>query len=127
MQPHTTLLHICAQGNDMIVDVEASPVPAQNLNVDSIEIISCFQDKLLVLVSLLGRVRANPTLIMTTAPMRGIMVSIYVSISLSIYVCVIYPAFVAPWSPRSVYALKCSGHVFRYIDVLMCVIYNCMH
>ena len=64
--------------------------------------------------------------------MRGIMVSIYlciyVSISLSIYLfCIIYPAFVAPWSPRSVYALKCSSHVFRYNDVLMCVIYNCMH
>ena len=35
-------------------------------------------------------------------PMRGIMVCIYVAI--------IYPAFVAPWFLRSVYALKCSIH-----------------
>ena len=42
---------------------------------------------------------------------------------LSIYVCIIYPAFVAPWFPRSVYALKCSVYS-QYIDVLTCVIYN---
>ena len=40
-------------------------------------------------------------------------------IYLSIYVCIIYPAFVAPWFPRSVYALKCSVY-----DMQMCVIYN---
>ena len=47
---------------------------------------------------------------------------IYVSIYLSIYVCIIYPTFVAPWFLRSVYALKCSMY-----DMLTCVIYNCMH
>ena len=38
---------------------------------------------------------------MTTSPARGIMVSI------------IYPAFVAPWFPRSVYALKYSVYSSR--------------
>ena len=37
---------------------------------------------------------------MTMAPACGIMVCQYL--------CIIYPAFVAPWFPRSVYALKCS-------------------
>ena len=37
---------------------------------------------------------------MTTAPTRKIIVSEYLYI--------IYPAFVAPWFPRSVYVLKCS-------------------
>ena len=35
---------------------------------------------------------------------------------LSIYVCIIYPAFAAPWFPRSVYALKCSV----YFGILTC-------
>ena len=34
------------------------------------------------------------------------------------------PRVVAPWLPRSVYALKIL-RVFRYIDVLTCAIYNC--
>ena len=58
------------------------------------------------------------TLIMTTAPTRGTMVSMYLSIYLSIYsyVCIIYSAFVTPWFPRSVYVLKCSV----YSGILMC-------
>ena len=58
---------------------------------------------------LLGWAWASPTLIMTTAPVRGIMVC-------QIYVCIIYPAFVAPWFPRSVYALKYSV----YFSILTC-------
>ena len=38
------------------------------------------------------------------------------------YLCIIYPAFVTPWFPRSVYALKYSVY-----DMLTCMIYNCMH
>ena len=60
---------------------------------------------------LLGRAWASPTLIMTTAPACGIMLSIYVSIYVSFY-----PAFVAPWFLRSVYALKCS----MYSSILTC-------
>ena len=52
----------------------------------------------------LGRAWTSPTLIMTTSPAHGIMVCTYVSMS----VCIIYPAFVAPWFLRSVYSLKCS-------------------
>ena len=40
---------------------------------------------------------------------------------------IIYPVFVAPWFLRSVYALKCSVYSGTYIDMLTCVIYNCMH
>ena len=40
----------------------------------------------------------------------------YLCIYLSIYLCIIYPAFVAPWFLRSVYALKCS----MYSGILMC-------
>ena len=47
-------------------------------------------------------------------PCTRIMVSVSVSITLHNYV--------VPWFPRSVYALNCC--VFRYIDVLTCVIYN---
>ena len=43
---------------------------------------------------------------------------------LSIYACIIYPAFVAPWFPRSVYALKFSMY-FGIIYMLTCVIYHC--
>ena len=46
---------------------------------------------------------------------NGMSLSIY----LCTYVCIIYPAFVAPWFPRSMYALKCSVY-----DMLTCVIYN---
>ena len=67
---------------------------------------------------------------MTTVSTRRIMVSIYVSIYVSMYlymyVCIIYPAFVALWSPRSVYALKCSV----YSSILTCShawFTNCMH
>ena len=35
---------------------------------------------------------------------------------LSIYLCIIYPTFVTPWFPRSMYALKCSV----YSGVLTC-------
>ena len=48
----------------------------------------------------LSQAWVSPTLIMTTAPTCGIMVCQYV--------CISYPAFVAPWFPRSVYALKYS-------------------
>ena len=34
----------------------------------------------------------------------------------AIYLCIIYPAFVAPWFPRSVYVLKCSV----YSSILTC-------
>ena len=54
----------------------------------------------------------SSTLIVRTAPARRIMVCQYL--------CIIYPVFVAPWFPRSVYALN----AFRYIDVLTCAIYN---
>ena len=40
-----------------------------------------------------------------------------------IYVCIIYPAFVASWFPRSVYALN----ALCIINVLTCMIYNCIH
>ena len=53
---------------------------------------------------LLGQAWANPTLIMTMAPMRGIMVCIYL--------CIIYSAFVAPWFPT----LKC----FMFSNILAC-------
>ena len=45
----------------------------------------------------------------------------------SMYLCIIYPAFVASRFPRSVYTLKCFVYIFQYIDVLTCVIYmyNC--
>ena len=43
---------------------------------------------------------------------------------LSIYVCIIYPGFVTPWFPRSMYTLYLILRVFRYIDMLTCVIYN---
>ena len=45
---------------------------------------------------------------------------------LSIYLYLrTYPMFVAPWFPRSVYALKCSVYscIPPYIDVLTCVIF----
>ena len=61
----------------------------------------------------LGWAWASPTLIITTALARGIIVSEYL--------CIIYPMFVAPWFPRSMYALKCSMY-FSIIDVLMCMI-----
>ena len=119
----------------MIVDVKACPVPAQDLHVDSIEIISCFQDKLLVFVSLLGRAWASPTLIMTMAPLRGIMVSIhvsfyvcmYVSIYLSIYLCLYHLPRVCRTLVPEIRVCTEMLHVFQYIDVLTCVIYNCMH
>ena len=41
---------------------------------------------------------------------------IYVCSYLSIYVCIIYPVFVAPWFPRSVYTLKYS----MYFSILTC-------
>ena len=42
---------------------------------------------------------------------NGIYVSIYMYVS--IYVCIIYPAFVVPWFPNSVYALKCFLYYWR--------------
>ena len=43
-------------------------------------------------------------------------------IYLSIYLCIIYPVFVAPWFLRSCPEML---RVFWYINVLTCVIYNC--
>ena len=44
----------------------------------------------------------------------------------SVSICMIKPAYVAAWFPRSMYALKPEMlHVFWYIDVLLCVICNC--
>ena len=45
------------------------------------------------------------------------------SLAVSIYVCIIYPAFCALVSEICI----CPEmlHVFRYTDVLTCVIYNC--
>ena len=40
------------------------------------------------------------------------------------YVCIIYPAFVTPWFPRSCCVGPEMLHVFRYIDMLTCMIYN---
>ena len=50
----------------------------------------------------------SPTLIMTTAPTCDIY--------LSVYLCIIYPTFVTPWFPSSVYALKWSV----YSGILTC-------
>ena len=71
----------------------------------------------------LGRAWTSPTLIVTTAPAREIMVCIYLFMSVSIdhlsHVC---PTLVPKIRVRP--EMLC---VFRYIDVLTCVIYNCMH
>ena len=44
------------------------------------------------------------------------------SIYLSIYVCIIYPAFVAPWFPK-IHVRPEMLRVFQYIDMLTCVIH----
>ena len=58
----------------------------------------------------------EPTLIMTTVPMRGIIVSDYVSFTH--VCCTLVPEI------RACPEVLC---VFRYIDVLTCVVYNYMH
>ena len=61
----------------------------------------------------------SPTLIMTMAPMHGIIVSEYLSMyHLPRICCTLVP------ENRVRPEILC---VFQYIDVLTCVIYNCMY
>ena len=65
--------------------------------------------------TLLGQAWASPTLIMTTAPVRWIIVCTLYLCTVAIYDCIIYSAFVAPWFLR-LYTNK----YFVYSSILTC-------
>ena len=66
---------------------------------------------------LLGWAWASPTLIMATAPTHRIMVSMYLSMSVSFTPRLSHPG---SWDP-------CTPWNCPYIDMLTCMIYNCKH
>ena len=71
----------------------------------------------LAFLFIIGWAWASPTLIVTSAPALGMMVRIYL--------CIIYSEFCHTLVPE-IRVCPEMLHVFRYINVFSCMIYNCM-
>ena len=88
----------------MIVDVKACPVPAQDLHVDSIEIISCFQDKLCSCF-IIGASLSKPHIDHDNGPLARNN-GIYPCIFLCMYVCI----YLSIYLSMSVSFTTCLSH-----------------